>query len=265
MPVILPFSAFIASLGSLMYLIKRRLSLIKKTLTLQDELEESQRLLERAEKKQVIQKEKAIKELKIATEQKHKALRNLGAINDLLKKAENELAMANDEEALRTLIQVTALDENHRKGNEHLAGLYFKLGQYKKADLLYKKLIDLHPFDPNYVSALGQCYFACHQFKAAIKCHEKALSLDKVNPMRYVNLGNVYGAKKEYSVALEYFMKAQKLDVRNIELMFLIIEMCLQNSNPITAREYLHKILDYEPYNQQAKSLLGEVLRMLQE
>ena len=66
-------------------------------------------------------------------------------------------------------------------------------------------------------------------------------------------------------MALEYYTKAHRLDVRNIQLMFLIIEMCLQNSDPITAREYLHRILDYEPYNQQAKTLLGEVLRTLKE
>lgn len=265
MPVLLPFSVLLGSLGGLVYIISRRLKMIRKTLMLQKDLEEQQKKMERLEKKEKIDKEKAVVEIRRAAEMKHKALRNLGAINELMKKVDHDLTAGQDEEATKTLIQVTSLDENHRKGNELLARLYLKAGQHKKAELIYKKLIDLFPFDPEYYSQLGQCFLQRHQFKVATKYFEKALSLDKNNSLRYLHLGHVFQTRKEYPLALEYYTKAHRLDVRNIQLMFLIIEMCLQNSDPITAREYLHRILDYEPYNQQAKTLLGEVLRTLKE
>lgn len=263
MPVLLPFSVFFGSLGTLIVLITRRFRIIRKTYELQEELEASQKQIDRAEKKEKFEKEKALKEIRIAQEQKHQALRNIGLMSELMKKAELELERNQDEEAMKTLIQVLALDENHRKANELLAKLYLRSTQEKKAELIYRKLIDLYPFDPEFYASLGHSYFQRHQFKAATKAYEKALSIDKNNPQRYLHLGNVYATKKEFKIALEHYVKAHRLDVRNIELMFLIIEVCLQNSDPISAREYLHKILDYEPYNQQAKTLLGEVLRML--
>ena len=148
MPVLLPFSALLGSLGGMIYIISRRLKMIRKTITLQKDLEEQQRKMERMQKKEKIDKEKAVVEIKRAAEMKHKALRNLGAINELMKKVDHDLTAGQDEEASRTLIQVISLDENHRKGNELLARLYLKSGQHKKAELIYKKLIDLFPFDP---------------------------------------------------------------------------------------------------------------------
>lgn len=238
--------------------------MIKKTYSLQAELEAEQKQIDRAEKKEKVRKDKVVKEMKIAQEQKHQALRNLGVINDLLKKVDHDLSTQQDEEALKTLIQIIALDDHHRKGNELLGRLYLKLQEYKKAELILRKLIELYPFDPEYHSDLARSFWERSQFKAATEAYEKALSLDRHNPVRFQRLGQVYGARKEYRISLEYFIKAHRLDIRNIELMFQIVEMCLQNSDPITAREFLHKILDYEPYNQQAKTLLGEVLHNLQ-
>jgi tetratricopeptide (TPR) repeat protein len=265
MPVILPFSVLLGSFGALVYIISRRLKIVQKTFNLQKELEDHQKKIERVQKKENLMKEKALQDLKRTAEIKHKALRNLGAINELMKKVDHDLTTNNDEEALKTLIQVISLDENHRKGNELLARLYLKTARHKKAELIYKKLIDLYPFDPENYSCLAHCFFQRHQFKMATVFYEKAWQLDKNNPIRLINLGHVFSTRKEYSLALEYYSKAHRMDVRNIELMFLIIETCLQNSDPITAREYLHRILDYEPYNQQAKSLLGEVLRTLKQ
>lgn len=265
MPVILPFSVLLGSLAGLVYLIGRRFKMMKKTFSLQKELEDHQKKIERLQKREKITKEKTLQELRRSAELKHKALRNLGAINELMKKVDFDLTAGHEEEALKTLIQVTSLDENNRKANELLAKIYLKSEQHKKAELIYKRLIDLYPFDPEYYAQLGQSYFQRHQFKTAERYYEQALSLDKNNPTRYIYLGHVHATRKDFPMALEYYTKAHRLDVRNIELMFMIIEMCLQNSDPITAREYLHRVLDYEPYNQQAKTLLGEVLRNLKE
>jgi tetratricopeptide (TPR) repeat protein len=180
-----------------------------------------------------------------------------------MKKADHEISLHQDEEALKTLIQIISLDENHRKANELLGKLYQETGDIKKAELIFKHLIELFPFDPAYYSALGAVNLVRHLFRNAIKYYEKSLSLDKNNPIRYVHLGQAYSSKKDYAMALEWYTKAHRLHVSNIELMFLMVETCLFNSDPIKAREYLHKILDYEPYNQQAKTILAEVLQTL--
>lgn len=264
MPVVLPFSIFLSSLFGLAYLINRRFGVIKKTLNLQKELEENHKKVVRAEKRKKVQHEKALNVIRTNNENRRTALENLGMINELMKKADFEVSKGIRDEAEKTLINVIALDPNHRKANDLLARLYLNLGFPKKAEIILKHLIELFPFDPEYVSLLGTSYLSRHQFRASIKAYEKALELDKNNGKRYQELGNVYAVKKEFKPALELFEQALRVEVSNIKLMFLMVELCLQNSDPIKAREYLHKILDYEPYNQEAKSLLGEVLRMLQ-
>jgi tetratricopeptide (TPR) repeat protein len=265
MPVILPVTVLFSSFGALVFIVSRRMHLFRTTLRIQKDLESHQRKLNRAKKKEKNERVKAVKELERASALKHKALRNLGAINDLMKKADQDIIAGNDEEALKTLIQIISLDGNHRKANELLAKLYLRMEKFKKAELIYKKLVEQHPFDPEYYASLGESFYQRRQFKASTRYYEEALNLDKNNPQRYISLGNVHLTKKDYSGALEYYLKAHRLNVRDVELMFLIVETCLNNIDPITAREYLHKILDYEPYNQQAKSLLGEVLRDLKE
>ena len=265
MPVLFYVVVEFTSISLLGWIFQRRMRIVKKTQQLQEQLEEQQRKLERAQKKEKREHEKALKELQRYSEVKQQALRNLGLTADLMKKAVHEIEIEDDEAAQKTLIQVISLDENHRKANEMLAEIYLSQGQHKKAELIYKKLIDLYPFDPNYPSQMARTFFERRQFKSASQFYEKALQMDKGNPIRYISLGNLYTTKKHYREALDYYEKAHRLSVRDINLMFVIVETFLLNSDPISAREYLHKILDYEPYNQQAKSMLTDVLRNLKE
>lgn len=265
MPVIFPTSILFGSLGSLIFLISRRFRLYRGTMQLKKELEDHEKKVSRAKKREKRQREKALQELQRNSQLKQKALRNLGAINDLMKQVDQDIMNGNDEHALKTLVQIISLDENHRKGNELLSKLYLRAGEFKKAELICKKLVELYPFDPGYYASLAESFFQRRQFKASEKHYTKAMNLDRNNPQRYISLGNVALTRKNYDDALSFFAKAHRLNVRDIELMFLIVETCLNNSDPITAREYLHRILDYEPYNQQAKTLLGEVLRDLKE
>lgn len=265
MPILLPLTVLFGSFGAIVFIISRRLSIVNQILQTQKELEAHSKKMVMAKRKKKHLKQKALKELEMVSEQKHQALRNLGLINELLKKVDHDLTAEKPDEALQTLVQILSLDSNHRKANELMAELSLRSGQHKKAEILYKKLVGLYPFDPQYYGALGQSYFQRHQFSTAVKYFEKALEIDKNNPLRYIDLGHVAATRREFSTALSYYLRAHRLNLRDVALMFRIVEMCLQNSDPITAREYLHKILDYEPYNQQAKTLLGEVLRTLGE
>lgn len=265
MPVLFYIVLEFSSLSLLGWVFMRRMRIVKKTKEMQKELEDQQKKVDRVMKKEKRERERALMELQRSSEVKQQALRNLGASGELMKKALQEIGIQDFESAQKTLIQVISLDEHHRKANELLAEIYLQQEQYKKAEIIYKKLIGLYAFDPNYPSQLAKTYFQQRQYKTATEHYEKALQMDKGNPQRSLNLGHVYLARKQYGPALEYYEKAHRLSVRDIELMFLIVDTFLHNSNPISAREYLQKILDYEPYNQRAKTMLSDVLRMLKE
>jgi len=243
----------------------RRRGINARTNAIQKQVAKEQRKKEREQSQKRLTKRRALQNALSEEDQKRVTRENLVKVNELLKKVDHLLQNKEEEEALKVLIQVTALDKTHKKANEILASLYLKHDQNEKAELILNTLIEDHPHDPMYRSNLAHSFYNRRKFKAAIPHYEAALERDKANPVRYINIGHVYATKREFTPALEYYKKANRLSVRDVDLMFTIVETCLQNSDPITAREFLHKILDYEPYNNRAKETLSEVLDMLKE
>ncbi|MDP3975444.1 MAG: hypothetical protein Q8P95_00850 [bacterium] len=265
MPVLLYLAVFLAALATLAFMLARRTHMLRETRKLQEELKKQRQKAERAQKRERRQLARVEKELKRAETMKHQSLRHLGAVSELMKKVDHDLANGNQQEALKALIEVTSLDENHQRANELMAQIYLDTQQSKKAEIIYKKLIGLYPFDAKYYGALAQSFLDRHQFKVAQDYFEEALKLDKNNARRYMDLGMLHAMRHEYRISMDYYLKAHHLNLRDVPLMFTIVQNCLSNSDPITAREFLHKILDYEPYNEEAKNLLAGVLRELKE
>jgi tetratricopeptide (TPR) repeat protein len=255
----------LASLMAILGITVRRGHLNYRSGKIQNELKVAQRKQERELSKIKSSKSRMEAAVRVRETEKKVSRDNVVKITELMRKVEHLMESDQQEEALKILIQVTALDRDHRNANEKLASLYLKRNQNQKAELIYHTLIETFPQDSVYYSNLGHTYFNRRKFKKAIPLYERALELDKGNPMRYINLGHVYVTKKDYAEAIEYYKKANRLNTRDTELMFLIVEVALESSNPILAREYLLKILDYEPYNQRAKELLSEVLDLLKE
>lgn len=241
----------------------RRFLINARVVTIQQQVAQEQRKEEREKSRMRFFRNRKKVEASQDELEKKVLRQNMVRVNELMAKVEQLLEAKEEEEALKMLIQITALDRDHRKAQELLANLYLKHDQPQKAELIYQTLIEQYPHDPLYHSNLGHSYYNRRQFKSALELYEKALELDKASPIRYINLGHVYVAKRELATAVEYYKKASRLSVRDIDLMFTVVETCLNNQDPITAREYLHKVLDYEPYNTRAKEMLAQVLDLL--
>lgn len=89
-----------------------------------------------------------------------------------------------------------------------LAEEYYRKGDYAKASVLYKKLVDVNRFNTTYLKRLVTCYQETTQFDEA----EKVLKafLDKRPDQYYINveLGYNYERQQNLEVAKTYYEKA---------------------------------------------------------
>ena len=216
-------------------------------------LRNSQELSKRKHAKENIRRSSAIKNTR----------KNLAHINSFLKKTDLCISKGDLEEAIKLLISVLAIDEKHHKANETLADLYMAQKQYGKSEMLYHKLIDTYPNNPVYHTNLGHCSFNQKEFKKALSAYENAIRLDQHKPLRYANLARALLALDKIPEAIQSLEVAHKLDKKNTQYLFLLANSHLSFQDPIKAREYAHEILELEPYNNEAKELLGDILELL--
>lgn len=189
--------------------------------------------------------------------------KNLAHINSFLKKTELCIVKNDLNEAIKLLISVLAIDEKHHKANETLADLYMTQKQYNKAEMLYRKLIETYPNNPVYYTNLGHCYYNQKQFKNALTAYQDAIRLDQHKPLRYSNLAQSLLALNKIEDAIKNLEIAHKLDKKNTLYLFMLANSHLSYQDPIKAREYTHMILELEPYNNNAKELLKDILELL--
>ena len=83
----------------------------------------------------------------------------------------------------------------------HLAHLYAKTSQYKKAIKAYNSALQLKPDEPDLIVDLGVAYRRDHQHDKAIEMFDKALTLEPKHEIAHFNKGIVLyydkGAKEE--------------------------------------------------------------------
>jgi tetratricopeptide (TPR) repeat protein len=93
-----------------------------------------------------------------------------------------------------------------------LADDYFALGDWNKAEPLYRQLAEEHPDLPGIRSKLTEIYLRKGQKDKASEQLQALIQDDPTNPQAYVFLGAVELENKKYSDAADHFERAIQLD-----------------------------------------------------
>jgi len=99
-------------------------------------------------------------------------------------------------------------EEEHNLNYERLGEQYYIRGDYKKAEGMFKKTIELDPKDIGNYERLGYYYIEGGDYKKAEGMFKKIIELDPALVMGYVGLGNAYRCQNKYKKAEEWFKKA---------------------------------------------------------
>jgi predicted TPR repeat methyltransferase len=87
-----------------------------------------------------------------------------------------------------------------------------RLGELGNAELLYRRILDVVPGDPDALHFLGVLHHQRGRNDEAISCMERSIAADPTLPDRYSNLGNVLLEMERYEPAEQAYRQAITLD-----------------------------------------------------
>jgi protein O-GlcNAc transferase len=89
-----------------------------------------------------------------------------------------------------------------------LASKYHKEGNLHQAEITYKEILKLDPYNIHILNYLGNVFQAQHKYDEAINCYQKAVQFDPSFAGSYYHLGSVFEEEGQYDKAIKYYQKA---------------------------------------------------------
>ena len=194
--------------------------------------------------------------------------------------------------AVDTLMRAKQKGFDTFKINEGLAAVYLKSGDaktaitYTKDELLkiqcmleigeieqaYEKLNNLpedYKKQPRYYTLKAQYYYSSKKFEEALACIEEYDKVVPNSPLTYQMRALVYEEKKDdfnahlnwgrynilrnnTDIAINEFLNAVQINDNDIDLMFELADLLIQNKEVDHASEYYVKIIKKDPSNKEA-------------
>lgn len=180
----------------------------------------------------------------LAAEEKKLKKSELLEIEELCEKADIKIGVGNEDEGVKLLVQVLAIDENHLPAQQKLAMLYMKKEMFAAAAALFEKMAKLTD-DAIHYSHLGLALFNQQDYVGAKEAYQKAVDLDPFRPQRFVSLGQVYRALGQTQNAIVAINKAMEME-ENEEVLRLLAEIYMEAGDDAGAQAALNRIVKNE-------------------
>ncbi len=146
----------------------------------------------------------------------------------------------------------------------NLGMTYDDLGNYKQAEMLYKRAINLDPFNPVAYHNLGNAYRHMNKKDLAIENYHTAIKLDPGFTFSYNALVSIYLEKKDYKSAREILEKYLDYAGLNADILILLAKIAVKQEDFNSALNYLNKALIIEPENQFVKDFIIDVKKLIE-
>lgn len=185
-------------------------------------------------------------------------------LNTTFSQADYNYSKGNLSAAEQGFIRVIAIKPDHADANNKLGLIYSKLGQFKKAEEIFRFLTEHYPNKATYYSNLGYVLCSLGNLSAAAVAYSSAVKLESHRPERFLRLGQVYYELQQHKQAISAFSKALELNPRQEEVYFTITDILDEIQAYSEAIATLKAMLEYFPYNDKAKGRILDFRRKLE-
>ena len=173
-----------------------------------------------------------------------------------LKKAEMLISYWEFEEATKLLTFLLSENEDYFEVNNLLWKISLKELNYEKAEIFFTKCLSLNSWNIDTLVNIWICFFKLWKYKEAIEDFEYLLKLWAKKSIVFSNLWKSYFAVNDLVKSEKAFLKAIQIEPRNIEILFMLAEIHIENKKYEKAKDIYKKILNIEPYNQEASNYI---------
>ena len=188
-----------------------------------------------------------------------------GKVFDIAKYKEDirkgEMAIAKEKwsDAKKYLVNALAVAKDEMPVSLLLAKVYKESGDTRRAETLYKRLLEIDDKVPEIYESLAQMFVKKKRYKEAIEMYSRALELDEKNEDNMLGLGRLYDLLMRPSLAAECYRRVAELKPREVNYLFLLAEACEKDDDFDNALFTYEKVLTLEPYNERAKDRSQDV------
>ncbi|MBU0727057.1 tetratricopeptide repeat protein [Patescibacteria group bacterium] len=200
----------------------------------------------------------------LAKEQKDKKF-DLTRYKDEMRSADMAIARQQWNDAKKYLIQAISFAKDELQASLKLAKVYLESGDIRKAESLYRRLLEIAPDSPDIHESIGKILVKKRRYKEAIEAYSRALELDEKDDNKLIALGRLYHLLMHYSYAAECFRRAAELKPREVDYLFNLADSCKADDDYENALFTYEKILTVEPYNDKAKNHAHDVRLKIKE
>ena len=134
-------------------------------------------------------------------------------------------------------------------------------GKYKEYVNTYKKLVEQHPENENFVQELAMAYFFTGDYKSAVQSYVDLEGLVGVQPDLSQKIASLYMRLHEKQKALEAYEKLIRSNPDDQRSYALMAEFAAKNGYQKKAEWAYHKILEVDPLNPYVHISLAEFYR----
>ena len=253
---------FIFALVAIAVLILRRFFIVRK----QDRTEFKQQVAEKVEEnRREEQKENTIRFKEAYLKVKDKKVVDHARFKEEMRHAEMAIAKKNMAEAKKNLIQAMALTDEEFPVAVKLADVYLESGDIKRAETMYRKLLEEDYENADIYENLGKIMVKKKSYKDAVQAYCRAVELDNKDDQKFLALGKLYYLMMRYGVAAECFKRAAELKPREVNYLFLLADACNADDDYENALFTYERILTIEPYNEKAKTASHDIRLKIKE
>lgn len=190
---------------------------------------------------------------------------DLARYKEEMRRAEMAIARKQFSDAKKYLIQAMSMADDDYQAAMKLANVYLESGDVKRAETLYRKLLEEDSENSEIYESLGKILLKRKAYKEAIQAYVRAVELDNKDDQKFLALGKLYHLMMRYSVAAECFKRAAELKPRDVNYLFLLADSCSADDDYENALFTYERILTIEPYNERAKSSSQDVRLKIKE
>jgi len=155
------------------------------------------------------------------------------------------------EKEIEKLLQI---EDNNAILLNILGVVYLKKKFFKKAELIFKKILDLNPKDKNALKNLGETNRKINKFSFAIKYYELYLTTNSNDNEVINNLASCYLKNKRYKLAVSYYRDLSKKNPQDQEYLTNLAFALIESLNFKEGMQILEQLLDKNISNRRALS-----------
>ncbi len=175
----------------------------------------------------------------------------------LLVKAEVLVDMSDHSAAKEVYASILELEPTHMDALNGVWSCTEVLKSWYSSIILHKELIDKAPYNPVAWYNLGMGYSSIGEYDKAIEAFEYAFIIDKEFEAAYRDCGDLCFELCRYRQALKIYLEAHEVFGADVDLLSNVGQCLIHLNKNKTARKYLTKALQLDPYNDELHYYVG--------